>query len=67
MMKCMTLLTEESGVDLCAGTELDIHVVELDLADLQSVASFAKRADLILHGRPLDLLVSTWSIKQAHQ
>ena len=41
-----------------AGSTLDVHMMELDLADLLSVSYFAKRVQHLLGGQQLQLLVS---------
>ena len=41
----------------CAGKQLRVHVLQLDLGDLASVKVFAEKTQALLDGRKLDVLV----------
>ena len=43
---------------VCAGKQLRVHILQLDLADLASVKTFAEETLALLDGRKLDVLVS---------
>ena len=47
----------------CAGKQLRVHVLQLDLGDLASVKVFAEKTQALLDGRKLDVLVRCLTVK----
>lgn len=43
--------------DTVIGGNLKLHIIELDLADLESVRTFASQVQAFLNGKKLDMLV----------